>query len=138
MAARRPLVRFDFEDPRDSQSLTVEETERKRWYHHLPILGTALLILTPHPSLLIVLVNYHLRILNRPFEFGVHLLVTYTLTFLTYSSFIVCIARDPGPVQNKGVGDEDDSEIDVQDALMSTDFDSFGPDKWCRKCWVCP
>lgn len=132
----------------------------KRWYHYLPLCGnypvlsklepkrsdsfsflvTIFLIFAPHPSLLYVLVDFHLQTLNQPIIFTVHLLSTYTLTFLALSSLIVCVARDPGPVtQNKSVEDAEDDlgeEIDLTEALMP-DIDFSAPERWCRKCWVC-
>lgn len=72
--------------------------------------------------------------------FLIHLLVAYTLTFMAFSSLIVCLARDPGPanappsrVENAN-GEED--EMNLTEALMP-DRDFSAPDKWCRKCWVC-
>lgn len=97
-----------------------------------------LLILAPHPSLLYMLVDFHLVTMGQTYIFGLHLLVTYTLTFLALSSLIVCIARDPGPVTiPKPIGSSDaDDDLDITEALMPTD-DYSHPSKWCRKCWVC-
>jgi palmitoyltransferase ZDHHC2/15/20 len=90
-----------------------------------------------------LLIHYHLKIAQSKVFFTVHLLVMYGLTFLALSSMMVCAVRDPGrvtiretPVNNgDGDGDEDD-EMNLTDALMSTEFESFEPGKWCRKCWV--
>ena len=82
--------------------------------------------------------KYHLLTRQQPIIFATHLLVTYTLTFLAFSSLIVCIARDPGPVNieelhgNDAAGDE----VGMSEALMA-DFDFSAPGMWCRKCWVC-
>lgn len=98
-------------------------------------------MVAPHPSLLIILVNYYLRTLHDPVAFIFHLLVTYTLTFLAFSSLIVCIARDPGSVS---VDDSDqysdDQVVSITEALMSTEIDTDGdptsPARFCRKCWA--
>jgi palmitoyltransferase ZDHHC2/15/20 len=95
-----------------------------------------LLALAPHPSLLIMLVNYHLNTLHSPLQFGIHLLVTYTLTFCAFSSIIVCVARDPGPVED--TRQDDDGGMDLTQALMASDHedDLSAPGKFCRKCWA--
>jgi palmitoyltransferase len=98
-----------------------------------------LLALAPHPSLLIMLVNYHLKTLQSPLRFGVHLLVTYTLTFCIFSSVIICVARDPGPVAVEERSQDDDEGMDFTEALMAAnnrDDDLSAPGKFCRKCWV--
>lgn len=99
-----------------------------------------LLMLAPHPSLIIVLVNYHLRVLHAPGRFFLHLGVTYTLTFLAFSSLIVVVARDPGPVNGPKPQDElvaDGEDMNVMQALLATnDDDIHSPGKWCRKCWA--
>ena len=100
-------------------------------------LGTVALILAPHPSLLYVLVDFHLQTLHQPVTFMTHLLITYTLTFMAFSSLIVCVARDPGPAnqstsETSGTGEDD---IGLTEALMP-DRDFSSPDGWCRKCWV--
>lgn len=97
-------------------------------------------MLAPHPSLLIVLVNYHLRILGSPTRFALHLAVTYTLSFLAFSSLIVIVTRDPGPVnvpkpQDDTVAEGDD--MNVMQALLATNEDDLhSPGRWCRKCWA--
>lgn len=96
------------------------------------------LVLCPHPSLLIVLVNHHLQTLHDPLSFGIHLLVTYSLTFCAFSSLIVCVARDPGPVTVDETRQDTDGELDLTEALMSADRhedDLLAPGKFCRKCW---
>ena len=131
----------------------------KRWYHYLPLCckdGTLkrnsfsdgvydhsvvlLLMLAPHPSLLIVLVNYHLRVLGSPARFTLHLAVAYTLSFLAFSSLIVILARDPGPVnvrQPQNDSNNDGEDMNVMQALLTTnDDDMHSPGKWCRKCWA--
>lgn len=99
-------------------------------------------MLAPQPSWLIVLVNYHLLLLQSPTTFGIHLLVTYTLTFLAFSSLIVCIARDPGPVGStdgaeSNAGDsEDGDEVGLTQALMLEEPAPENPAKWCKYCSV--
>lgn len=97
-----------------------------------------LLILAPHPSLLFMLVDFHLLTMDQYLVFGIHLFVTYALTFLAFSSLIVCIARDPGPIiipQPVGSSDADDS-LNFTEALMTSSEDYDQHSGWCRKCWV--
>ncbi len=130
----------------------------KRWYHYLPLCckyGTLwcntlingvcdavvlLLMLAPHPSLLIVLVNYHLRVLGSPARFTLHLVATYTLSFLAFSSLIVILTRDPGPVNVRQSQDDSTAEgenMNIMQALLTTDdADMHSPGRWCRKCWA--
>ncbi|KAK0207901.1 DHHC palmitoyltransferase-domain-containing protein [Desarmillaria ectypa] len=136
----RPLLSFEMQPPFTSTiySPTLDEdTPSKRWYHYLPLAGTVFFILAPQPSLLIVLVNYHLRTRDQPVVFGVHLAVTYTLTFLIITSLIVCVVRDPGPVQiTPSDHGRVTDEVDLTEALMPPDFDFSAPGKWCRQCWA--
>ncbi|KAG5644778.1 hypothetical protein DXG03_007686 [Asterophora parasitica] len=113
-----------------------DDLPKKPWHHYLPLCGTVLLILAPHPSLLYVLVTYHLQTLNAPLFFAIHLVATYTLTFAALSSLLVVIVRDPGPVIATKHSDRgDDDEVGLTEALMpDIDFDT--PGSWCRKCWV--
>lgn len=97
-------------------------------------IGTVCLVLAPHPSLLYVLVDYHLKTLRQPLLFATHLLITYTLTFLALSSLLVCVVRDPGPVNVKP-SDEGGDEMGLAEALMP-DNEFSTPGRWCRKCWV--
>ena len=134
------------------------DTPHKPWYHYLPLCGktanhseafhllnnllapaTIFLILAPHPSWLYVLVDFHLQTLHQPAFFVIHLLITYTLTFMVFSSLIVILARDPGPANpppSRLEGAEGEGEeIGLTEALMP-DRDFSSPEKWCRKCWV--
>ena len=96
------------------------------------------MILAPHPSWLYVLIDFHLQTMQQPFTFLIHLMITYTLTFMIFSSLIVCVARDPGPVHPSPLpqleGTEND-EMGLREALMP-DEDFSSPGRWCRKCWV--
>ncbi|KAH7885434.1 DHHC palmitoyltransferase-domain-containing protein [Phlebopus sp. FC_14] len=144
MPRPRPLLSFDFEPParHDASTLDEEADEPpKKWFHYLPLCTLVFLMVAPHPSLLLVLLNHYLRTMHDHAGFFVHLLVTYILTFLAFSSLIVCVARDPGPVsidkpsleaQNGGRDD-----LGLTEALMSMpDEDELSPVKWCRKCWA--
>ena len=95
-----------------------------------------ILVLTPHPSLLIVLVRYHLQVLHAPLVFVTHLLVTYALTLLIFSSLIVCVFRDPGQIPLGEGPTEEGEEIELAQALMSHDDDDeiSAPGKWCAIC----
>jgi hypothetical protein len=99
-------------------------------------------MVAPHPSWLLVLVNHYLRTLHSSTSFLVHLLVTYTLTFLAFSSLMVCVTCDPGPVSLEKVVEEDSEDsgrddFELREALMAgPDDDDLSPVKWCRKCWA--
>jgi len=123
----------------------------RRWYHYVPLTIAVLLLLAPHPSILYVLLNYHYLTLHAPHYFIAHLLVIYALSFLSFSSLIVCVVRDPGPIpelkSEEAAHDADDrsaarggrngDEMSLQDALLSapTTDDYTQPGKWCRICW---
>ncbi len=97
-----------------------------------------LLLLAPHPSILHVLLNYHYLTLHATRYFLAHLLVIYTLSFLAFSSLIVCVARDPGPVPEAKPEVQQDAggDISLEDALLSTPPEDYTqPGKWCRICW---
>jgi len=74
--------------------------------------------------------------LHRPDLFITHLLISYTLLFMIFSSLLVCLVRDPGHPSgpSKAEGDEDD--LGLREALISDDDDICSPNKWCRKCWA--
>lgn len=96
--------------------------------------------LAPHPSILRILVNYHLQVLESPFSFGVHLLALYSLTFGIFASLIVCISRDPGAVSNSENGRDDlrdaNGDLDLTEAFMAPEADSDYPlpGTFCFKC----
>ncbi|KAF8964416.1 DHHC palmitoyltransferase-domain-containing protein [Flammula alnicola] len=144
---RSPLLTFSDMELQSAESSIVfnpktllddPDMPKKRWYHYLPLCATIFLILSPHPSLLYVLVDFHLQTLHQPVVFMTHLLVTYTLTFMAFSSLIICLARDPGPANAPSRLDGTDREgedIGLTEALMP-DNDFSAPEKWCRKCWA--
>lgn len=118
------------------------------------------LILAPHYSILMMLISYFLQIRHSPFQFALNLSIIYTLTFLTFSSLIVCVVRDPGAVrvgtethsevsfgQTRTIDieeddEDDDTTTDLRDALRmpvvtkTVEDDFNAPHKWCRKCWA--
>lgn len=162
-----PLLSFSEREMQSAESTIVFHpqtlsndvvTSHKPWYHYLPLCGkaaispqafhslnyplapgTVFLILAPHPSWLYVLVDFHLQTLHQPAFLVTHLLITYTLTFMAFSSLIVILARDPGPANpppSRLEGAEGEGEeIGLTEALMP-DRDFSSPEKWCRKCWV--
>jgi len=144
---RTPLLSFSSMELQSAESTIFfnpqslehnPDTVRKRWYHYLPLCGTVFLILAPHPSLLYVLVDFHLLTLHQPIIFISHLLVTYILTFMALSALIVCLARDPGPANaplSRTEADGGGEEIQLREALMP-DNDFSSPGRWCRKCWA--
>ncbi|RPD65830.1 zf-DHHC-domain-containing protein [Lentinus tigrinus ALCF2SS1-7] len=111
---------------------------RKRWYHYLPLLLAVLMILAPHPSLLLIFVNYYYHVHDALLYASAHMLVVYTLTFLAFSSLIVVLARDPGPVGDKSQGEDasEDGEESFLEALLAPPEgeEAHGPGKWCKKC----
>ncbi|KAJ6582789.1 DHHC palmitoyltransferase-domain-containing protein, partial [Mycena sp. CBHHK59/15] len=131
IALHSPTQSVDF-SPKVGPS-TDPDARVKRWYHYAPLCAAVLLILAPHPSWLYVLVDYHLQTTHRPGVFIAHIAVTYTLTFLLFSSLIVCVARDPGPVMLNEVLDD---ATEATEALMSPRDDFSAPGRWCRKCWA--
>ncbi|KZT11761.1 zf-DHHC-domain-containing protein [Laetiporus sulphureus 93-53] len=147
MSRRSPLVSPPATPPpRLAQHWDEEDdetdapTRKKRWYHYMPLFLAVVLMLLPHPSLLIVLVNYHLRVLNSPLQFLTHLTVTYTLSFLAFSSLILILARDPGPVslgketETGATSDEEDGMSFMQALLAPDERETQGHGRWCRKC----
>lgn len=138
MSPRRPYISIGLEPlshspsaSRSSTSNDIPKTIRKPWYYYLPLCATVLLILAPHPSLLYVLIYFHLRTLHQPSLFVVHLTATYTLTFMILSSLMLCVVRNPGTTPAKEQ-ETDDGEVGVTEALMSDT--TLG--RWCRKCWA--
>ncbi|KAJ7464670.1 DHHC palmitoyltransferase-domain-containing protein [Mycena galericulata] len=141
MAPRSPFNPLDtiaFQSPTHSVEFSPKvgpsfdpEGPVKRWYHYLPLCAAVLLILAPQPSWLYVLVDYHLQTIHQPAVFATHLLVSYTLTFMIFSSLIVCVARDPGPVMLE----ETRKDAGEDEALMAPLEDFSAPGRWCRKCW---
>ena len=107
-------------------------------------------MLAPHPSILTMLVYYHLRVLHAPWRFLTHLIIIYTLTFLSFCSLITIVVRDPGPVNSdkphyhSATGNGEPEEMDLHEALLNSgpsgelDGDEHwnSPGKWCRKCWA--
>ena len=163
-----PLLSFDFSSPtrRDLSHTLDDDSDEppKKWIHYLPLcgkdplasqapsiqwfstrftlIGLVTLMVAPHPSWLLILVNHYLRTLHSTSSFLFHLFVSYTLTSLAFCSLIVCVARDPGPISLlKEVSEEESAstgrdDLGLREALMATpDFDEFTPQKWCHACW---
>jgi len=127
---------------------------------YIPLCVVIILLVAPHPSIIITLVNHHIRTLHEPFLACVHALVIYFLAFLTFSSLLVCVVRDPGSVSDghmagnvaaeqgdtanedelsrlvadDGFDSEDEVEMmDLNEALTSVGVDA-STQKWCKKC----
>ncbi|EMD39758.1 hypothetical protein CERSUDRAFT_112041 [Gelatoporia subvermispora B] len=131
-----PVRRFvgDIDDEDDGHDLP-----RKRWYHYIPLCWAVFLMLLPHPSLLLLLVSYTWRIQHSHIRFLVHLAVTYTLTFLMFSSLIVILARDPGPVTSPARDEVETEDMSLAEALLAGEADDDmerekAAGRWCRKC----
>jgi len=148
MPRLQPLLSFNFSNSpptrRDAADTLDEDPDEpsKGWLQCLPLYTLLVLMVAPHPSWLLVLVNHYLRTLHSSTSFLVHLLVTYTLTFLAFSSLMVCVTCDPGPVSLEKVVEEDSEDsgrddFELREALMAgPDDDDLSPVKWCRKCWA--
>jgi len=107
----------------------------ERILRYLPLCLTVFLILLPHPSLLIMLVRYHLQIRHAPISFVVHLFVTYTFTILVFSSLFVCVSRDPGTVPSGEDSANPSEEVELRHALMNHDMDDDDSSgNWCFTC----
>ncbi|KAL7280029.1 hypothetical protein ACG7TL_006443 [Trametes sanguinea] len=115
---------------------------RKRWYHYLPLILAIAMMLAPHPSLIMIFVNYYYRVHDALLRGLLHMAIVYLLTFLAFSSLIVVLARDPGPVVgDKAHGEEsgeraDGEEESFLEALLAPPEgeEAHGPGKWCKKC----
>ncbi|OBZ71210.1 Palmitoyltransferase PFA3 [Grifola frondosa] len=149
-----PPRRMNHYDDDDEDS----DPQQKRWYRYLPLCcafppqirctlnsvahvlrcRAVFLMLAPHPSLLIMFVNYYYRTLHAPVRAVFHLFAIYTLTFLAFSSLIVVVARDPGPVtaektQEAAASDREDESF-LEALLAPDDEQERTPLNWCRRC----
>ncbi|KAI0029265.1 DHHC palmitoyltransferase-domain-containing protein, partial [Vararia minispora EC-137] len=113
------------------------DSQRKRWWHFVPLALTVFFILLPHPSVLHILIYYHLITLHAPYYFIVHLAVLYALTFAALCYLIVLAVRDPGPIPQPTPKDAD-AEVSLADALLDSpeEDDYLLPGRWCRICWA--
>ena len=112
------------------------------------------MLIAPQPSFIIIIVNYHIRTLHEPLLAFTHVVVFYTLTFLTSSSLLVCVTRDPGSIKGSDHsydaagsdeelshlviaegGDEEEAEMSLAEVLESGREAGRKP-RWCKKCMV--
>ncbi|KAI0260692.1 DHHC palmitoyltransferase-domain-containing protein [Gloeopeniophorella convolvens] len=129
-ATRKPADDYESDDEQPGNP--------RKWYHYVPLCIAVLLLLAPHPSILHVLLHYHYLTLHSAFFFCVHLLVIYALSFLAFSSLIVCVARDPGRVPDPKAETPhgDGGDVSLEDALLSAPPEDYTlPGRWCRICW---
>lgn len=144
---------------------------RKKWHQYLPLCCefarlaprvrscasptvVILMLIAPQPSFIIIIVNYHIRTLHEPLLAFTHVVVFYTLTFLTSSSLLVCVTRDPGSIKGSDHsydaagsdeelshlviaegGDEEEAEMSLAEVLESGREAGRKP-RWCKKCMV--
>ncbi|KAG8984417.1 palmitoyltransferase for Vac8p [Tulasnella sp. 427] len=131
---------------------------KKSWIAYIPTVVALAFIVGPQVPLFVTLVRYYLP--RSPALFLVHLSVTYTLTFIVLTCFLVVLARDPGPVDGAKaqtiedrrfqgpIAEEDEDEdedgddegISLAEALMKpsasdTPWAGYGERRWCQKCW---
>ncbi|CAE6512861.1 unnamed protein product [Rhizoctonia solani] len=171
-----PLVHFD-EPPtslhtrRSSSSRShksaVPKLIRRAWYltsTYGPAVVAVAFILSAMPSIILVTVAHHYKIENSAKMLIIHIFVACLLEFMALSSFIVCIARDPGPIAPLGSRENDtehtalnapprrsrDNEelslaevlagppVDAESSEDDSDIevDDQGEKRWCRKCWA--
>lgn len=122
---------------RDHSPDTEPDARLKGWWHYVPLGLVVAMMIAPHFSLFLVLVDHYLLATQKPASFLVHSFVIYSLTFLSFSSLIVCVVRDPGPVNLHESPVESSDDYALREALMSgPDDDEMSPQKWCRKCWA--
>lgn len=121
-------------------------------------------ILSAMPPIIIVTIAHHYKIEKSARMLIIHVFVACLLEFMALSSFIVCIARDPGPIAPLDSRDNDtertaldapsrrssDNEelslaevlagpsIDAESSEGDSDIevDDQGEKRWCRKCWA--
>ncbi|OCH92608.1 zf-DHHC-domain-containing protein [Obba rivulosa] len=143
--SNKPLISLGLTEPVRRLVGDVDDEDdgydlpRKRWYHYIPLYWAVFLMLLPHPSLLLLLVSYTWRIQHSPVRFLIHLVATYTLTFMAFSSLIVILARDPGPVTPPAREEAATEEMSFTEALLAGDEDEEmerekSAGRWCRKC----
>ena len=94
-----------------------------------------LLMLAPHPSWLYVLIDFHLLTMKQYLAFGMHLLVTYTLTLCAFASLILLVVRDPGSVTKSKILHDTDDDVELTEALVRSG-DNIQHGSWCYKCEV--
>ncbi|EUC62014.1 DHHC palmitoyltransferase [Rhizoctonia solani AG-3 Rhs1AP] len=173
-----PLVHFD-EPPTSlrprrssssrSQKSAIPKIIRRVWHlvsTYGPATVAVALIISAMPSIIIVTTAHHYKIEKSAKMLIIHVFVACLLEFTALSSFIVCIARDPGPIAPLGFGENDtehtalnapskrssgdEEELSlaeasagpsIQDAESSEEdsdieVDDQGEKRWCRKCWA--
>jgi len=134
---------------------TSYKIPKKKWHHYLPLCLVILLLIAPHPSFIIIILNYHIRTLHNSFIAFIHVTIVYTLTFLTFSSLLVCVTRDPGSIKgahhskpngeryNAAGSDEELSHLVITDGEEESEMSlaevlasgrSGRKPKWCKKC----
>lgn len=168
----------DFQiDPVHGQSAATVGTtsgRKKRWWHYVPLVGEYLVSYTrfgvnsqstvmlffffvPHPSILLLLISYYLRIHTEPIIFVTNTVVIYALVFCACCSLLVCVVRDPGAVRietgntpadilrgdrnTTSTREDADGDESVTEALLAqpTTVRTDSPRAemsagWCRKC----
>ncbi|KAG9023381.1 palmitoyltransferase for Vac8p [Tulasnella sp. JGI-2019a] len=102
-------------------SSTRATGKKKPWTAYIPTFFTLFMLLAPHVSIFKVLFHFYLLgEFGSRFKFLIHLGVTYTLSFISLTCFLVVIVRDPGPVD--GVKAQK-----LEDALNGAGNSQFGP-----------
>lgn len=146
----------------------VPKSIRRIWHlvvTYGPAIIAVVLILSAMPSIILVTIAHHYKIENSINALIAHIFIACLLTFMALSSFIVCIARDPGPITPLKSREEDtehsalnapsrpgrgNEELSLAEALAgpsigdaeSTDedsdieYDDQGEKRWCKKCWA--
>ncbi|KAF8682256.1 zf-DHHC protein [Rhizoctonia solani] len=149
-----------------SQKTGIPKIIRRVW-HLITTYGPAIVavafILSAMPSIILVTIAHHYKIERTVKVSIMHIFIACLLELMALSSFIVCISRDPGPIQQLGSGDaeraaldapprsnENDEELSLAEALAGPsikdaesseddsdiEVDDQGEKRWCRKCWA--
>ena len=120
-----------------------------------------LILIAPQPSFIIIIVSYHIRTRHDPLFAFIHVLVVYTLTFLTCSSLLVCVTRDPGSTKGSlhskpngerddaagsdeelshlviADGEQEEAEMSLAEVLAAVRTgETTRKPRWCKKCMV--
>ncbi|KAG9127468.1 palmitoyltransferase for Vac8p [Ceratobasidium sp. 392] len=104
-----------------------------------PAIIAVALVLSAFPSMIIVTTAHHYKIDGSLRSFIAHIVIASFLNFVTLSSFIVCVTRDPGPVAPLKSREDDvernalfprpnrnEEEISLADALAGPSTEDAG------------
>ncbi|KAF8744805.1 zf-DHHC protein, partial [Rhizoctonia solani] len=161
-----PMIRHTRRASSRSQKTRIPKITRRVLYlttTYGPAIVAVAFILSAMPSIVLVTIAHHYKIERTVKVSIMHIFIACLLEFMSLSSFIVCVSRDPGPIQQLGSGDaeraaldapprsnENDEELSLAEALAGPsikdaesseddsdiEVDDQGEKRWCRKCWA--